>query len=388
MNIETINQHLSPFIEAINHQRHIQAVKMSMVKLIPFMICASVFLLIQHSCSLFPDAPLALCFVIAVQALMVFEIAASLAGTPTSSNFGAGAVAVFSCFLLSGGTLLIDPLQAYAAWIFIALLVGECFHQCSALTWKWKGIPDAVCDYLNQLTPYLCSLLVGVFFALSAPYWMIFVHTAFLWLTGCVDSLLVVMVLIALICICWVLGLHGAALISTFARPFWFYMVLANGYAFIMHQPIPYVSGEGFFQWFIWIGGSGATLGLVLDAWLFAKTNHFKQLAKNTLRGAWCNINEMVIFGTPIVQNKKMMMPFLLTPLVMCLFNYTLIAQGVIQAPVFLMPWVLPTPIGALLACGLDVMVLLAQFSSILFGMILYLPFMKSYEKELLEKGE
>lgn len=44
-----------------------------------------------------------------------------------------------------------------------------------------------------------------------------------------------------------------------------------------------YIVTEGFFQWYVWIGGSGATLGLAILCRYFAKSRNLKKLGQESL---------------------------------------------------------------------------------------------------------
>ena len=73
------------------------------------------------------------------------------------------------------------------------------------------------------------------------------------------------MVLIVVItCLFWILGIHGVAVIGTLIRPFWFQMIFLNAFAQINGFTCPYIANEIFYQWFVWVGGSGCMIGLVL----------------------------------------------------------------------------------------------------------------------------
>lgn len=51
------------------------------------------------------------------------------------------------------------------------------------------------------------------------------------------------------------------------------------------------------------MGGAGLTIGLVISMFIFAKSKQMKQLGKLAIGPAFFNINEPIIFGTPIIFN-------------------------------------------------------------------------------------
>ena len=72
---------------------------------------------------------------------------------------------------------------------------------------------------------------------------------------------------------------------------------------------------EAFWTFFIVVGGSGATMGLVF-CYLRSRSAHLRSIGRLSVVPSLFNINEPVIFGTPIVMNPVFFIPFLLAPMV------------------------------------------------------------------------
>mgnify|MGYP002651456090 CR=1 FL=1 len=64
------------------------------------------------------------------------------------------------------------------------------------------------------------------------------------------------------------------------------------------------------------VGGSGATLGMIIAMLVFSKLTVVKRFALLALIPALFNVNEPIIYGIPIVLNPLYALPFLLAPLV------------------------------------------------------------------------
>src|SRR5699024_8422304 len=82
----------------------------------------------------------------------------------------------------------------------------------------------------------------------------------------------------------------------------------------------------------VWIGGAGATLGLVICILIFAKSQFLKKMGKAVAIPSLFNINEPVIFGLPIVLNPIMVIPFILIPIVLTIITYIATALGLVNA--------------------------------------------------------
>ena len=133
------------------------------------------------------------------------------------------------------------------------------------------------------------------------------------------------------------------------------------------------------------IGGSGATMGLVI-CYLRSRSAHLRSIGRLSVVPSFFNINEPVIFGTPIVMNPVFFIPFLLAPMVNAVLAWAAMTFDLIGRVISVVPWTAPAPIGAAWALGWDfraaiLVVVLACVSA-----IIYYPFFKVYEKQLLEQ--
>ena len=97
------------------------------------------------------------------------------------------------------------------------------------------------------------------------------------------------------------------------------------------------------------------------------------------------NINEPVIFGLPIVLNPILIIPFVITPLVTATIAYAATAMGFVTPTHIMPPWTLPAPIGAYLATGGDWRAIVLVLINIAISFLIYLPFFKMYDKNMLE---
>jgi cellobiose PTS system EIIC component len=140
----------------------------------------------------------------------------------------------------------------------------------------------------------------------------------------------------------------------------------------------------------IWIGGSGATLGLVIVMLIFAKSRYLKNLGKAVAVPSIFNINEPVIFGLPIVLNPILIIPFIVTPIITATISYFATSVGLVSPTFIRAPWTLPAPIGAYLATGGDWRSIILIFINIAISAVVYLPFLKVYDRKMLsmEQGQ
>lgn len=199
------------------------------------------------------------------------------------------------------------------------------------------------------------------------------------------DSLPSVLIIIFLTQFFWSFGIHGWSIVGSLARPLWLVLLEENTTAFASGAAVGNIAAEPFYQWFVNIGGSGATLGLAILFAIRARSAYGKALGKTALIPSVFNINEPMIFGAPIVMNPMLIIPFILTPVINGIITWFVMTMGLVNPVVASAPWTLPGPIGAFLACGNDFRAALLSIALIILSIVIYYPFFKMYDKELLQ---
>ena len=112
---------------------------------------------------------------------------------------------------------------------------------------------------------------------------------------------------------------------------------------------------------------------------VFAKSAQYKQLGRLAIMPNLFNINEPVLFGTPVVLNPIMGVPFVLVPVFNALLLYFTIYFGILppmggQLP----PWTVPPVLSGLIIGGWKYAVM--QFVVIVIGALIYFPFFKKVD--------
>ena len=267
-----------------------------------------------------------------------------------------------------------------------------------------EGVPDGVAAAFTGLIPAacictgaviiygLCEVIGGV-----TPIELIyrFVQTP---LQAVGDSLPGVIIFEALIPIFWFFGVHGATVVGSVASPISQANQLEN--AAIFNQLIDsglsrpealaqmgangaHIFTEAFQNCFQAITGSGITIGLVIFMTFFAKSAQMKQVGKLGLGCGIFNINEPVLFGTPIVLNPKLLVPFVVAPLVSNIGAYILTDIGFIPYTMGVtVPWTTPAVLSGLIVCGWQGA--LWQLITLVASFFIYLPFARSVDQEYL----
>lgn len=177
----------------------------------------------------------------------------------------------------------------------------------------------------------------------------------------------------------WVIGVHGDNA-----------YLLLTGTQSDARLLVPNLTIDQFINLFIIFGGSGATLSLVIAIYIGTQDATSRRLAKIAAPFALFNINEMLIYGLPIVFNPRLLVPFIVVPLVNLCIAYTAISTGYFSFNGHSFPWITPPILNAYMASG-SITTVLLQAGLITLGTCIYLPFVKRLsimsERHDLDKG-
>ena len=247
-----------------------------------------------------------------------------------------------------------------------------------------EQVPASVARSFEALTPTVIILLIvsticmwlginvhGIVGAVIRPI----VHVA--------DTLPSVLFLTFLDSFFWCFGIHGSSVVGSVTRPIWLVLLEQNSNALAAGVPIPNIAPEAFYQWFIFIGGSGTTIGLAILLLFKSKSQYGKTLGKVAFVPALFNINEPMIFGCPIILNPVLLIPFVLTPTICAIIGWIATELGIVNRVVASAPWTLPGPIGAFLATNGDIRAFILNVLLIILSVIIYLPFFNKYDADL-----
>ncbi|NAX20110.1 PTS sugar transporter subunit IIC, partial [Vibrio sp. V39_P1S14PM300] len=185
----------------------------------------------------------------------------------------------------------------------------------------------------------------------------------------------------------WFAGIHGAAIVVGLLSPIFLTNISANIEAFVAGDTVPNVFTQPFWDFYIFIGGSGATLALVL-LMSFSRSVHLKSIGRMSAVPGFFQINEPVIFGSPVVMNPILFIPFVFAPVVNATIAYFAIQLGFVGMGVATTPWTTPALIGASWGSGWTLSPVLLVIGLLILDLFIYLPFFKMFEKQMLEQEQ
>lgn len=275
--------------------------------------------------------------------------------------------------------------------IFTAIISTEVYRKIVNKGFVIKmpdGVPPAVSKSFISLVP--ASVMIISTWLIK----MIFEVTSFGTIHECIKAILGVplsfvggslfgTVLAAfMISLLWAVGIHGADIVGAVMNPIWYVFMDENRLAFQLGQELPHVVTANFVDIWISIGGSGTTIVLAYLMFRKAKSKQLKEIGKLSITPSLFNINEPLIFGTPIVMNPVMIIPFILAPVVSAIIAYVGMDIGWVARPAGIaVPWTIPPILGGYFATGGHISGAILQIVQMIVAGLIYYPFFKLWDK-------
>ncbi len=415
-----IEQKIAPVAGAFASQRHIGAIRDGFIGAMPFMIVGS-FLLVFAFPPFSPDTTfafgqwwLAMSKEYFDQIMTPFNmsmgimscyisagIAYNLAHHYKLDAFPTAMLSLMTFLLIAapmeGGKLSASFMGGTGIFttIIVAIYVTELtrFLKVHNIGIKLpEQVPHKIRQSFDLLIPALIVILTiyPVNLMLQGQLGMILpevIMSVFKPLISASDSLPAILLAVFVAHALWFAGIHGAAIVGGIMAPFWLVNLGLNQDALAAGVELPATFAEPFWSFFVVLGGSGATFALVL-LYLRSKSVHLKSIGKLCVVPSIFNINEPVIFGSPIVMNPILFIPFIGAPMINAIIAFIAVKTDMIGKVISLVPWTAPAPIGAAWGAGWQMSNAALVVGLIILDLVIYYPFFKIYEKELLKQEE
>jgi PTS system cellobiose-specific IIC component len=199
------------------------------------------------------------------------------------------------------------------------------------------------------------------------------------------DTLTALIISIVICNLLWFIGIHGALIVTGIMNPFWMTYLFENQQALANNvTPLPHIYLQGFWDFYLLIGGIGSTLPLIFMA-LRSRSRQLKSVSKIGLLPSLFNINEPVLFGFPIILNPLFLVPFICVPVINACLAWYLTHLGVLDRAVAMLPWSMPAPLGAAWSANGSWKNLFMCLFAFFNAWMIYRPFFNVYERQLVE---
>ena len=304
------------------------------------------------------------------------------------------------CVTTSDGGISLSRLGSSGLFgaILIAILATELYRVFSNLK---INISEDTAEEVQQMFAALFPVMLSVFcIALTNGIILMtsgkgideWIYTALSFLFSMADGggLVGTLLLVFGIHIFWFFGIHGgnvmdSIMVSAFGENL---IHNANLYA-LNHDAFDKqldIISKGFLDTFVFMGGAGTSLCIIIAVLIIARSRYMRSIAKMGGIFALFNMNEIVLFGFPVILNPILLIPFLLTPLTITLVSWSAMSFGLVARVVTEVHWAMPPLISGYLATGGHLSGSILQVINIAAGILIYLPFIRLMDRREVQK--
>lgn len=414
--IEFLEKYFVPFAGKVGSQRHLVAIRDGFVAIMPLILVGSLAVLFNNfpipgwadfMKGIFGEKWNSLggtlwngTFAI-MSLLVVFTISYNLAKSYDKDGLTAGVVSFGSLLMLYAGSAKDWAIpygylgaQGLFVALFVSLVATELFVKLMGnkrLVIKMPdGVPPAVGRSFAALLPSLIVLaLFGVFKIVLDLIGIPDIHQ-FIFkliqepLMGPASSLPAALLVVFLVHLLWFFGLHGTNILLPITTALFLPLMEANVKAFQAGEAAQNIVTSSFFDTFVYMGGAGSSICLLIAILIVGKRQENKVKAKLGIAPAAFNINEPVLFGMPLVLNPIYVIPFVFLPVVLTIISYGAMYVGIVPKTIAIVHWTVPPIISGFLATG-SVWGIALQLVNICIGILFYMPFVMVSEKHAKE---
>lgn len=422
--VKMLEKH-QPFFEKISRNIYLQAIKDGFLGCMPIVLTSSIFLLIATLPGVvgitLPQPLIDWCnklynFTMGVMGIMVAGTTAKnftasmnrrmpagkvlndgstmvaaqcsmllLAVTQFTTKLNGSELSVFDCTSMGTRGLF----SAYIA-AFITVWVYK-FCVSRDLTIKLpKEVPGAIAQNFRDIIPFggaviICGIIdVIVRNLMGVPFSELLIKLLSPLFTAA-ETYPGLILIQAATAFFWFIGVHGPSIVQPGIDPIRLanqaenlQVLLAGGHP--AHSLTFNMSLVGEF------GGTGATFIVPLLLILFMKSKQLKAVGKASIVPVAFAVNEPLLFGAPMILNPYMLIPFVAAGCVNVSVAKFFIDNVGMNGFSFVVPWATPAPIGIFITTNFQLIALVFVAIIILLDAIIYLPFLKAYDKLLCDQ--
>ncbi|WP_288557816.1 PTS sugar transporter subunit IIC [uncultured Lactobacillus sp.] len=430
-----VNEHIMPVAAKIGGFKPLIAIRDGIAMAMPLIITGSLFMIINsfpvpgwsdwlaktavHGVSLSQVLAKITNGSFGIMGLVAaFGIAWSYANQHKTDGVSAGIISASVFFILTPSIMSGDkvPVEGFpytylgSKGLFVAIIFGlitgwifQWFINHNIQIKMPETVPPAVAKSFSALIPGAVVIAIA-----GCVYWLFTwagwgnIHDVIMNilakpLGALGDTLIGTLVSILLVSLFWFVGIHGGNVVNTAMSPIWLMQTDANrvlnqaGHLDLAHGG--HIITQPFIDNFVYMGGGGATIGLVLCigylVWRKRASKQSEVLAPLTIVPGLFNINEPTMFGLPVVMNLMLIIPFILAPMVNAITTYIAMNLGLVPlCNGTVITWTMPPLISGFLATG-SIAGSILQLINIVLDVLIYLPFMSALNKrQLMEENK
>lgn len=407
---------MKPTFEKISNNPYLRAIRDGFISLIPIILFSSIFLLVAYVPNIFnfywsPEVEgnlmkaynasmglLALLMSSTVAKSLTDNFNNKLPKTNQINNTSTMLAAIIG-FVLIGvdtidGNLSLDFMgtKGLLTAFVVGFVVPNIYRYCikNNITIKMpEEVPGNISQTFKDLIPITISTIV--FWLFDLGFRNLFnvnfsekVLEIFQPIFTAADGYLGLALIFGAMAFFWFVGIHGPSIVEPAVSAIYLSNVAINLQMYQEGAHADKILSQGTQYFVATLGGTGATLVITLMFAFLAKSKQLKTIGRASAVPVLFGVNEPILFGAPIVLNPIFFIPFITAPIAnVWLFKFFVDILGM-NGFIYNLPWTTPGPLGLIMGTGFALLSILLVIILIFVDFIIYFPFFKVYDREML----
>lgn len=407
---------MKPFFEKVSRNKYLRAIKDGFIAGMPIIIFSSIFMLIAYVPNIWgfywSDEVTALIvkpynYSMGILGMLVAGTTAKnltdsfnrdLPATNQINNIATLITAIVGFLLLSSdsidggfGSSYLGTSGLLSAFVaaFITVNVYNFFIKRNITIKMPSEVPPNIAQTFKDIFPLSAAILimyaidlvirqvVGINFAQA-------VIQLFQPLFTAADGYLGIAIIYGAMAMFWFIGIHGPSIVEPAISAIALINIDKNLALLDAGQQATNIITPGLQYFVATMGGTGATLVVPYMFMLLAKSKQNKAIGRAAVVPTSFGVNEPILFGAPLVLNPVFFVPFIAAPILnVWIFKFFVEVLGM-NSFSYVLPWTTPGPLGLILGTGFAGMSFVLAVVLIVVDTLVYYPFFKVYDNQIL----
>lgn len=407
---------MKPFFEKVSRNKYLRAIKDGFIAGMPIIIFSSIFMLIAYVPNIwgFYWSDEVTAFIVKPYNYSMGILGMLVAGTTAKNltdsfnrdlpatnqinNIATLITAIIGFLLLSSdaieggfgnGYLGTSGLLSAFVAAFITVNVYNFFIKRNITIKMPSEVPPNIAQTFKDIFPLSVAILimyaidlvirqvVGINFAQA-------VIQLFQPLFTAADGYLGIAIIYGAMAMFWFIGIHGPSIVEPAISAIALINIDKNLALLDAGQQATNIITPGLQYFVATMGGTGATLVVPYMFMLLAKSKQNKAIGRAAVVPTSFGVNEPILFGAPLVLNPVFFVPFIAAPILnVWIFKFFVEVLGM-NSFSYVLPWTTPGPLGLILGTGFAGMSFVLAVVLIVVDVLIYYPFFKVYDNQIL----
>ncbi len=417
---EKLERVMDPVADFVGREKHIIAIRDTMIAVIPFTVIGGIALLL--ACPPVTDEMLAggnvfydfmalwSTWATANASILMTPYDLTLGCLSLYVAFGIGyylaksygkngllyGLSCLVCFFAASGAIdlststipvaVLGSKSVFGAMVnsIIVVEISRVFEDKNVTIHLPEQVPSNIAAPFNVIISsafciFLLTIVNSLVTSASGASLTMLVYTALIPLINVSNTIGGVLLLAFLVQLFWFFGIHASVVLSI-AQPIMLANIASNAEAYAAGQPIPFVFADGVTGAF---GICIANLAIVILMCVVCRSAQVKSIGRLSIVPLLFEITEPFVFGTPVILNPYFFIPFVIVPDINLLVYCLLANVGAIGKIFVELPWTTPAPIWAWLSIG-SIAGLVFFVVMFIVDLFIDMPFICAYDKKML----